>query len=759
MKVAIVFPGQGAQHLGMGAKLFQQFPEFTRISDSILGYSIEGLCTQSSERQLAQTQYTQPALYVVSCLYWLAYQEESQPSVDFFAGHSLGEYAALFAGGAFDFKTGLELVKRRGELMSSMQDGGMAAVSGCSQQQVETILKQPNCQFLDLAGINSPQQMVIAGPLEAIKQAKSLFEQHGAKYTPLNVGGAFHSRLMKTAAREFGRYLSNFSFSTPSTPVIANVSAKPHSGQLMPDQLTTQLTQPVKWVQSVEFMLAQKVDKIIELGPRKILTALNAQIKQSFTMPIPSILNQADTDTPKVSKSTFLGSEDFQARYNLIYPYYSGAMYKAIASKEMVVRMGRAGMLGIYGSGGMRLNDIEDALMYINQHLSAGQSYGMNLLCNLNEPDKELQIVDLYLKHGVRIVEASAYMQVTPALIKYRLSGLRIVNSRIEVNHRIIAKVSRQEIARVFLLPPPQKIVQDLLSSGQISEQQAQAAAHVPMADDLCVESDSGGHTDMGNLSVLLPSIAQLRNEICAQQKYASSVGIGAAGGIGSPEAAAVAFMLGADFVVTGSINQCTVEAGISDEVKEMLQSMSVNDTAYAPAGDMFELGAKVQVLKRGVFFPARANKLYELWKYFPSWDAIDEKTRKEIEGKYFRKTFNDVYEETKSYYFTNAPLELERAEKDPKHKLALVFKWYFIHSTRLALAGDISQKVDFQIHCSPACGAFNHWVKGSEIESWRNRHVDDIGIRLMQATETILIKNAQKTLSGSRFSGTSAQT
>ncbi len=164
------------------------------------------------------------------------------------------------------------------------------------------------------------------------------------------------------------------------------------------------------------------------------------------------------------------------------------------------------------------------------------------------------------------------------------------------------------------------------------------------MADDICVEADSGGHTDRGVAATLLPAIQRQRDAAMAAHAYRKSIRVGCAGGIGTPEAAAAAFVLGADFILTGSINQCTVEAGTSDLVKDLLQEMQVQDTDYAPAGDMFEIGARVQVLKRGLFFPVRANKLYELYRSVDSIEQIDPGTARMIQEKYFQRSLAEVY-------------------------------------------------------------------------------------------------------------------
>jgi trans-AT polyketide synthase/acyltransferase/oxidoreductase domain-containing protein len=440
-----------------------------------------------------------------------------------------------------------------------------------------------------------------------------------------------------------------------------------------------------------------------------------------------------------------LGSEAFKRAYGLRYAYVAGAMVKGIASKDMVVRMGKAGFLSFFGTGGLRLPDIEHNIQAIQHELPNGEPYGMNLLCNPMRPQTEMETVDLFLRHGIRNVEASAYMQITPALVKFRLSGLsQDARGALTIANRVLAKVSRPEVAQLFLSPAPARIVKQLVDQHEVTAEQAAWSHTVPMADDLCVEADSGGHTDMGVAAVLIPTIIRLRDSMQQQYQYAQLVRVGGAGGIGTPEAAACAFLLGADFILTGSINQCTVEAGMSDVVKDMLQDLNVQDTDYAPAGDMFELGAKIQVMKKGVFFPARANKLYNLWRENDSLAAIDARTAQHIQDKYFRRSFEEVYTETRTHYLTIMPGEIDKAERNPKHKMALVFRWYFIHTMSLALTGNLDQRVDFQVHCGPSLGAFNQWVKGTELEDWRRRHPDQIGAKLMQETADLLHRRFQ---------------
>ncbi|WP_313918329.1 PfaD family polyunsaturated fatty acid/polyketide biosynthesis protein [Tahibacter sp.] len=442
-----------------------------------------------------------------------------------------------------------------------------------------------------------------------------------------------------------------------------------------------------------------------------------------------------------------LGCADFRSDYGLRYACLAGAMYKGIASQDLVVAMGKGGFLGFLGTGGMRLDEVESSIRFIQSSLAREHAYGMNLLAN-NSAQYEDAIVDLFLKYRVRHVEASSYMQLTPSLIRYRLKGIHVdANGRVVAPNKVMAKLSRPEVAEQFASPPSEKIVSLLVHQGHISLQEAELSRHIPVAQEICVEADSGGHTDQGVAFAIFPAIRQLSQTLHQRHRYAQPFRVGCAGGIGTPEAAAAAFAMGADFIVTGSINQCTVEASTSSEVKDLLQAINVQDTAYAPAGDLFELGAKVQVLKKGVFFPARANKLYELYSNHESLDQIDAKTLRMLEEKYFRRTIDEVWAETEAFHEQYRPDELKLIRASPKKKMSAIFRWYFVRTSRLALSGDPHCKVDYQVHTGPALGAFNQWVKGTQLEDWRQRRVAEIGHHLMQGTAELMSRNVNKLL------------
>ncbi len=275
-----MFPGQGSQKVGMGKGLFEEFPKLTAAADALLGYSIEDLCLNDPDGKIGQTQYTQPALYVVNCLtYQKKLQESGKPS--YFVGHSLGEYAALYAAGSFDFETGLMLVKKRGEIMSQASGGGMAAIIGLLPTQIIEILEANQLDAIDMANFNTMTQIVISGNKDDIIRAKPIFESAGCRmFIPLNVSGAFHSRYMTPARNEFKSCIDQFILKTPEVPIIANLTAKPYIAGEEKDNLIEQINHSVKWTESIQYLLEKGEQEFIEIGPGNVLAGTVAKIKR-----------------------------------------------------------------------------------------------------------------------------------------------------------------------------------------------------------------------------------------------------------------------------------------------------------------------------------------------------------------------------------------------------------------------------------------------------------------------------------------------
>jgi trans-AT polyketide synthase/acyltransferase/oxidoreductase domain-containing protein len=420
-----------------------------------------------------------------------------------------------------------------------------------------------------------------------------------------------------------------------------------------------------------------------------------------------------DGFVPAVTPET-LGSASFRAEWGVRHAWMAGAMAGGIASVDLVCAMHEAGFLASFGAGGLGLPAVEAALGAIRARIG-GPVPVANLLHNPVEPDVEEATVDLYVRHGVRAVEASAYMGLTPALVRWRVGGLREVDGRVVPARRVIAKVSRVEVAEHMVRPPPEAMLAELVSRGAVTPEQASLARRVAVADAVTAEGDSGGHTDRRPLVVLLPVLQRLARRLSAETGTPCAH-VGAAGGLGDPWSVAAALALGADYIVTGSVNQCTREAGTSPLVKQALAEAGYADVTMGPAPDMFEIGAEVQVLARGTLYAQRARRLHELYRAHASLEEIPIAEREKLERQVFQRTLGEVWTETRAYWAARDAREVERAERDPRHRMALVFRWYLGWTSRWAREGEASRRRDFQVWCGAAMGAFNDWARGSAL-------------------------------------------
>jgi len=427
-----------------------------------------------------------------------------------------------------------------------------------------------------------------------------------------------------------------------------------------------------------------------------------------------------------------LGDPQFKKTYNLRFAYIAGAMANGITSVEMVEKAGQAGMVGFFGAAGLSLNQIETAIDRLQETLKE-IPFGFNLINSPNDPELEAAVVQLYLKRGITLVSSSAYLDLTLPLVYYRVKGIhRDKSDNIVCPNKVIAKVSRVEVARKYFSPPPEKFLAQLVERKMVTREEADLAKSIPMAEDLTAEADSGGHTDNRPAITLLPTLIALRDELTEKYRYNRPPCVGLGGGIATPDSAAAAFAMGAAYILTGSINQSCVEAGTSQAVRQMLAEAGQADVTMAPAADMFEMGIKVQVLKRGTMFPLRAAKLYDLYCNYDRFENIPEKQKAVLERDFFRQSFQDEWEQTKNYFAIHDPKQIERARKDPRHKMSLVFRSYLGQSSNWANSGDPLRKIDYQIWCGPSIGAFNQWVKGSFLEKPENRKTVGVAMNIL---------------------------
>ena len=431
----------------------------------------------------------------------------------------------------------------------------------------------------------------------------------------------------------------------------------------------------------------------------------------------------------------WLGDRSFLSTHGCRFPYVVGEMARGIASAEMVVTAARAGIMAFFGSAGLPIPEVDAAVVLIQNSLGPDiKNWGTNLIHSPQEPHLEMEFAQLMLARGVQNISASAFMKLSPAVVFLSAKGLsRGPDGAIVRRTRIFAKVSRIEVARPFLAPAPDALLLPLVEAGHLTTEEAGLARLVPVADDLTAEADSGGHTDNRPLTVLLPQMIALAQQVAAEHDYPRAARVGVGGGLGTPAAVAAAFAAGAAYVVTGSVNQCTVESALSEDGRKMLAAASVTDVAMAPAADMFEMGVELQVLKRGTLFAQRAKELYRVYRAYSGLDAIPEAQRKLLEQNTLGRAIDDIWTETEAFFSRRDVREVERAAADPKHKMALVFRWYLFMGAQWARTGEITRRADYQIWCGPAMGAFNGWVEGSFLDPIENRTVVQVALNLME--------------------------
>lgn len=283
-KIAFVFPGQGAQAVGMGKDLYENFESAKSVfdtADKVLEKNVTSLCFDGPEEDLKQTVNTQPSIVTMSIAALEALKSELNITPTFTAGHSLGEYCAMYASGVMDLETTLKAIQKRADLMGQVKGGAMAAILNAPAESLEKALKEASSVgYVDVANYNSPAQVVITGDEAAVAKAGELLLEAGARrVVPLAVSGAFHSKFLEDAGKEFAAFVSDLDISSASIPVVTNVDAAATiAANDFKNKMPRQIYSSVHWTQTIENMIENGVNTFVEIGPGKVLSGLIKKI-------------------------------------------------------------------------------------------------------------------------------------------------------------------------------------------------------------------------------------------------------------------------------------------------------------------------------------------------------------------------------------------------------------------------------------------------------------------------------------------------
>lgn len=727
------FPGQGSQFIGMGEALFDEFPDMTAKAEKILGYSLKDICLKDLNNNLNDTQFTQPVLYTVNAMYYHHLLKKTNQKPDFLIGNSLGEYNALYAAGVMSFEEGLRLVKIRGKLMGEVNGGSMAAVIGLTAEKIDDILSRERLSdTIQISNRNTRLQNVISGLPESIDKIIPVLVEEGAKKTvKLQVSGAFHSVYMKPAEEAFARELDKAGLMDPVYTVISNRYGRPYELQNMKQTLLEQMSHPVLLEQSIRYALMHGAEEFFESGPGKTMTNMVAAIKREME-------SETEKYKDKITKVNGLGSLSFKEEYQTDIAYAAGGIRDGISSVSMIKKLADSNILGFLGTKGLDIHKIK-GLLESAFNMVEHEKIGVHVACDVLKPENNNQQLKLMIDKDIRRLQISGYQKPDEWIYEYRIRNIQYSEKhKVESPYKLLVCVNNLKAAEEFLKPIKKDYIKKLIELKKLTQIEAEMADSLPVCDDICIENTGMGAGGFGWIS----SIKKLNERIGQSSSLRKEVRVGICGGIGNPQMLALAFFAGADFIMTDTINQCTVEAETSAHVKDLLQSAKENDFTFAPADDLFEFGERISVLKRGTLYPARAQKVYDIYSKYASVEEISKADTKLLTEKYFGIKLSEMYQRIMK---TVSEEERKLISEQPKYKLGLIMKGYLQECFHQAQAGEKESEINYGIAVERDMADINRWLQGTDIEHWDRRSIDVIAKRIMEEGEDYLKKTCQQ--------------
>jgi trans-AT polyketide synthase, acyltransferase and oxidoreductase domains len=715
---AWLFPGQGSQRRGMGAELFDSYPDLISAADDILGYSVRQAC--ESGGRLGDTAYVQPLMFVVNALHLRRALEESEPP-GYLAGHSLGEISALYAAGCVKFEAGLDLVRRRGELMAACPPGAMMAVLGVGVERLQELIAARGFAGIDIANHNLPDQIVAAGPEAEIKRLADVIDElRLGKTARLNVSVAAHSRYMQPAVAEFTAVLDGIEFAAPRIPVLSAVTGEQHEAASIARRLGEQLTGRVRWWDVMVALSRAGVTEVHEVGPGNVLVRMWERAGDRLPGSNPPAQVPAPVPAPAPVRPGVgaLGDPRVARAYHLRLPYLVDALPYGVSGPAMLRRLAGAGLFGFLGTRGVPVTQVETDVDDLRAEDVRGR-WGIELPAERLDPERASAITSLALSSGVGHAVTAGWAGVSPQLVRWRFARGSTGGAG---PRRLLVRVTGSHQVEAFLRPPPAELIAPLVRSGQLDPAEADHARRHPVATDLFVQPEPEGGATAGLLMSVLRATSQTRRD------GEESVPVGV-GGIGTAEEIASAVLLGADFIVTGAINQTAPQARTCDAVKDLLATVTMADTVLAPSAELFRLGGREHMVRKATLFPARAAHLYALHLARVSPADFSPQTRHLLESEYFGE-----------------PLE-EVIRSAPEPRLVDLLTRYFDLGTSAALAGRMEHQLNWHIPSGQEMGAFNLAADGLGLADWAGRDVDVVAERLMTAGAQLLDRRLREVL------------